>query len=132
MFLVGYGADDWSDSYHHDYQYEINQAVEAISKKMRGCFADWVRQLNIPDADTIKEKCLKIDKTAIFLNFNYTPSLQKLYDIPSENILHIHGKSSDITDNIVLGHGWEPTEISSLQSSFDEENEDVRFSVISS
>ncbi|WP_292620253.1 AbiH family protein [Mesorhizobium sp.] len=34
-FLVSYGADKWRDSYHHDYQYLISQAVEAVSVKMR-------------------------------------------------------------------------------------------------
>lgn len=124
MFLVGYGADDWSDSYHHDYQYEINQAVEAISKTMRNHFADWIRSLKIPDVNNIKEKPINIDKTATFLNFNYTPTLQMLYGVPESNILYIHGSSSDPTDMLVLGHGWEPED---LKAEIDDpENEDVR------
>lgn len=47
-FLVGYGADKWRDSYHHDYQYVISQAVEAVSVQMRERFGDWIRQLAIP------------------------------------------------------------------------------------
>ncbi|MCA1537705.1 hypothetical protein I6F21_34890 [Bradyrhizobium sp. NBAIM03] len=34
-FLVPYGAEEWSDAYHHDYQYEIEQVVDAISKTLR-------------------------------------------------------------------------------------------------
>jgi len=124
MFLVGYGADDWSDSYHHDYQYEINKAVEAISKNMRDHFSDWIRQLKIPDANNIKEEPLNIDKTATFLNFNYTPTLQKIYGVPESNILYIHGSSSDPTDRLVLGHGWEPEDLKT--EIYDLENEDVR------
>lgn len=124
MFLVGYGADDWSDSYHHDYQYEINKAVEAISKNMRDHFSDWIRQLKVPDANNIKEEPLNIDKTATFLNFNYTPTLQKIYGVPESNILYIHGSSSDPTDKLVLGHGWEPEDLKT--EIYDLENEDVR------
>lgn len=47
-FLASYGADDWSDSGHHDYEYEIEQICNAISRKLRKHFADWVRQLEIP------------------------------------------------------------------------------------
>ncbi|BBB12888.1 AbiH family protein [Sphingopyxis sp. FD7] len=35
QFLVSYGADDWSDAYHHDFEYEIEQVVDALSRKLR-------------------------------------------------------------------------------------------------
>src|SRR5690606_9866606 len=44
-FLVGYGAEDWSDAYHHDYQYEIEQVVNSLSKKLRTGFTEWIKQL---------------------------------------------------------------------------------------
>ncbi|TGQ13587.1 AbiH family protein [Mesorhizobium sp. M00.F.Ca.ET.217.01.1.1] len=80
-FLVNYGADEWSDSHHHDYQYEISQAMEAVSVRMRERFGDWVRQLAVPDPSTTAAKRLPLDLTAKFLNFNYTPSLQALCDV---------------------------------------------------
>jgi hypothetical protein len=30
QFLESYDADDWSDAYHHDYQYEIDKIVERV------------------------------------------------------------------------------------------------------
>lgn len=109
-FLVSYGADDWSDSYHHDYQYEIEQATLAISQKMRDYFSNWVRQLPIPTASTYSKPLLNIDKNAVFLNFNYTSTLQSLYGINGKQILHIHGMADNETRDIVLGHGWDPGE----------------------
>ncbi|SEO46832.1 Bacteriophage abortive infection AbiH [Nitrosospira multiformis] len=109
-FLVGYGADDWSDSYHHDYQYEIDRAVEAISKRMRTHFAAWIRQLVMPTPADVKELRVTVDPVATFLNFNYTPSLQRLYGISESHILHIHGSGVDPEANLVLGHGWESQE----------------------
>ena len=111
MFLVGYGADEWSDSYHHDYQYELDQVVEAISKTMRSRFGDWIRQLQIPDPSEITGLRLRLDTSAAFLNFNYTPSLQRLYGVPDNHVLHIHGSASDANAQLVLGHGWEPAEV---------------------
>jgi hypothetical protein len=109
-FLVGYGADDWSDSYHHDYQYQIDRAVQAISRTMRTHFAAWIRQLVIPAPADVAELHVAIDPAATFLNFNYTSSLQCLYGVPESHILHIHGSGLDQEADLVLGHGWEPQE----------------------
>ena len=49
-FLVSYAAEDWSDAYHHDYQYEIEQAVGAISKTLRLRFAEWISAAQDPSA----------------------------------------------------------------------------------
>jgi hypothetical protein len=105
---VSYGAEDWSDAYHHDYQYEIEQAVEAISTTLRLRFAEWIRQLPIPAAADIVERRVPVDPSAVFLNFNYTPSLQRLYGIPDANVFHIHGAAANPTETLILGHGWEP------------------------
>ncbi|MFC6447708.1 bacteriophage abortive infection AbiH family protein [Shinella zoogloeoides] len=107
-FLVGYGADDWSDAYHHDYQYEIQQAVEAISTTLRLRFAEWIRQLPVPWAAEFSGQRVRVDRSGTFLNFNYTPSLQRLYAVPDINVLHIHGAAANPTETLVLGHGWEP------------------------
>jgi Bacteriophage abortive infection AbiH len=94
QFLVPYSADDWSDAYHHDYQYEIGRVVSALTETMRARFAEWVRQLPIPNPAAIGAVRLSIDATATFLNFNYTSSLQRLYAVPDAQILHIHGSAA--------------------------------------
>lgn len=122
-FLVSYGADDWSDAYHHDYEYEIDQICQAISGKLRYHFSDWVRQLKIPQHPPSKVRC--IDPNDVFLNFNYTPTLQRVYGVPKSHILHIHGSSLDTTDDIILGHGWDRRS-SELLSRLINEDTDVR------
>ena len=63
-FLVPYGAEDWSDSGHHDYQYEIDRVVEAISTTMNKHFAAWIRELPIPTNANYRGKLLPLDPTA--------------------------------------------------------------------
>lgn len=108
QFLVSYGAEDWSDAFHHDFEYEIEQVVDGLSRRLHTRFAKWIRSLPIPDAGAVPlVQC--VDPAARFLSFNYTPTLQRLYGVPDRNVLHIHGHSSDPDDGIVLGHGWERT-----------------------
>ncbi len=103
-FLMPYGADDWSDSGHHDYEYAIEQICSAISKDLRRNFAEWVRQIEIDSSPKFFVQC--IDPNASFLNFNYTPTPQRLYNVPDNHVSHIHGSASDVASNIILGHGW--------------------------
>lgn len=126
QFLMRYGAEDWSDSGHHDYQYELNRVVEAISSTMRARFTDWIRQLLIPTANSFPGKLLPLDPTACYLNFNYTPTLQKTYGIADDQVLHIHGQASSSTDRLVLGHAWQRTPADSLNHRTDLEDADTR------
>ncbi len=49
---------------------------------------------------------LDMDKEALFINFNYTDTLSRIYDINLENILHIHGSVSENDGNgLVFGSG---------------------------
>lgn len=112
QFLESYGADDWSDAYHHDYQYEIDKIVEGLSVKLKSKFAEWVAQISIPKRAELEGKTIAIDKNAKFLSFNYTPTLSVIYDVPKYNILFIHGKAGNSSQEIVLGHAWNPSDSS--------------------
>ncbi len=126
QFLMSYGADDWSDSGHHDYQYELDRVVKAISKTLQERFAQWVRQIPIPSLSSCNTGPLPLDPNALYLNFNYTQTLQWTYGIPNGQIVHIHGKACDPTDRLILGHGWERTASDSLNHGVDMSEADIR------
>ncbi|MHA6689313.1 bacteriophage abortive infection AbiH family protein [Devosia sp. A449] len=121
-FLMPYGAEDWSDSGHHDYEYEINEVADALSRNVRNRFAEWIRSLPIPAPGTVP-LVRSVDPEAQFLNFNYTPTLQQLYGVPDANVLHIHGSAKDPMSHIVLGHGWKAEERPHLSNRVDEETD---------
>lgn len=100
--LVSYSDDDWSDSYHHEYQYIIQRVIDAVTIDLKKAFTKWILELKIPD--TIGDKKLELQTNARYLTFNYTPTLECLYKIPSSNILHIHNKAVDINSTLILGH----------------------------
>lgn len=123
--IVPYGAEDWSDSYHHDYAYELENVVKALSKDLLAAFTQWVRQLTIPSWDSLTVKRARIDPAARFINFNYTPTLQHLYAVPDARVWHIHG-SAALSGPLVLGHAWKPKPNETWTARVDSEDSDTR------
>ena len=125
QFLVSYGADDWSDAYHHDYQYEVNRIIEGLSISLKERFGEWVKQLEIPTVRALTVHPLRLPVTSRYLNFNYTPSLTEIYSIPKNNIFYIHGEAQE-DEELVLGHAWNPVDIPSLNDAANPESMDTR------
>lgn len=126
QFLMSYGAEDWSDSGHHDYQYELDRVVKAVSTTLKMHFVEWIRQLPLPTDASFKGELLPLDARARYLTFNYTQTLQQIYRIPDSHILHIHGSASNPTDHLVLGHGWQRATSDSLNYGVDLSEADIR------
>lgn len=78
-------------------QYEFAAELESYVNK-------WARQIRL---NKVKPKCKEIfrNQEDFFLTFNYTNTLERIYEIPYSNILHIHGGVSGIYGSPVLGHG---------------------------
>lgn len=125
QFLASYGAEDWSDAGHHDYQYEVDRIVDGLSATLKQSFTEWVLQLPIPSRDAI-DAPLNIDPTSLFLTFNYTDTLSAVYGVPDSNVLFIHGKAEKGSNDLVLGHAWNPTEVPSLNDVPNPESMDTR------
>lgn len=126
QFLVSYGAEDWSDSYHHDYSYEVEKIIEGLSKELKTRFTDWIMRLHIPSRAEVETKILNLDKAAKYLTFNYTSTLSTIYEVPSANVLFIHGEVKSQNQDIVLGHAWSPSDIPSLNDVPNPESLDTR------
>lgn len=64
------------------------------------CMRKWINSMT----SITNPKYIKIEKeNSIFLNFNYTMTLELLYEIPKEQILHIHGDAYK-SEKLVFGH----------------------------
>ena len=126
QFMPGYGADGWSDSGHHDFQFEVSRVVEGLSTELRARFGQWIRQLPIPTSATASSRLRTIDPAAIFFSFNYTSTLRDVYGVPDAHVLHIHGRADLPDSELILGHGWNPAERRSLNDRPDIEEMDTR------
>lgn len=132
--LVSYASDDWSEAYHHEYTDYINDIIGLMTKEMKLSFTEWVNTISreyyfdedgyetsIYEDLTDEEKELKEsfvetenankkinrlvnNNEALFINFNYTNTLETIYEINQDSINYIHGVRSK-RNTIILGHG---------------------------
>jgi len=91
--------DDWKTAY----MYEDNSTllINPVTS-IQSYFESWISTIPVNGVEenlTFKELIKKDDQ---FLVFNYTPTIQEVYDIPYDDVCHIHGT---IGEKIVLGHG---------------------------
>lgn len=117
-FLVSYGADNWSDAYHHDYQHEIQQALDLVTVKLRTHFTNWILELEIPDSPNAN-----IKTGSIFINFNYTDTLECAYGISPKKIFYIHNKAIDNDSVLILGHSRDFGDDDSFSKNNDEDTD---------
>lgn len=129
-FMTSYGADDWSDSGHHDFQYEVEETVSRLSAGLRVRFGEWIRQLPIPIGPSVTRRLASLEKRALFLNFNYTSTLQSIYGVRSEDVLFIHGCAAQANADLILGHAWNPRSRPRLNSYGDPAERDVRLTEV--
>lgn len=113
-FLPNYGSDDFRDRDRYDFQYEMEQYLEKLTTGLLKEFRSFIEAVEIPK-DAF-EKRIKLDKTAIFLNFNYTDTLQQLYQIRNEQITYIHNAVHNKDEQIILGHGIDPEQLKKQES----------------
>jgi hypothetical protein len=66
----------------------LDNLLDWFKKDITWNFQKWIQSLD-KSIQTIKSS-LNIDKSALFLTFNYTETLQKVYHVPEKQILHIH------------------------------------------
>ncbi len=99
-YLIVYGDDNWTDSAHHDYQYMIEEDL-SFAHNIPKYFHEWISREVTAVSRIISTKI--INPKSIFLNFNYTDTLEKTYNIPAERILYVHGNAVR-GDKLILGH----------------------------
>ena len=107
-----FGSDYFRDADWYDAEIAVEQKLEDAYDEIRRAFSKWVSTLPVGK----KEKKIRLVKHgALFCNFNYSLTLEKLYGIPESQILHIHGKAGG-TEELVLGHGKSEKELEEMMA----------------
>ncbi len=104
-----------SDSRWAEIDIDVENLTEFINDFTGRCFFEWISEAEKYNATAD----LNLEKNAIFINFNYTNTLQRLYNILESSILHIHGAlknldGKDILWKDVLPNVYTPEEAEAL------------------
>ena len=105
-----FGSDDFRDADWYDAEYAVENKLSEAYSEIREAFQQWAAELEMGDES---RKIELVTDDVAFFTFNYTATLEILYGIDDENILHIHGKAGT-DDELVLGHGVSEKEIEKM------------------
>ncbi|EGQ7992894.1 hypothetical protein F6E22_17465 [Vibrio vulnificus] len=89
---------DSSSSLLYGYEDEMTIKVDELVDAVTDTFKTWIRAIDVTTATQLFE----FPNGSKFINFNYTSTLQDIYSVPDEDVLHIHGKARS---NVIFGHG---------------------------
>ncbi|WP_059018470.1 bacteriophage abortive infection AbiH family protein [Vibrio coralliirubri] len=87
-----------SSKYVNGYNDEISQKTDELVGEIRTAFTTWIRSVDAKDA----MRFMEFPKGCKFISFNYTSTLQDVYFVSDEDVLHIHGKARR---DVIFGHG---------------------------
>lgn len=107
--LIEYASQYYDDDPHENqFIYEVENAIDILTN---GLAEDLNKYLSLAENYTVEQdKVLLLDTSARFLCFNYTNTLERIYNISPDRICYIHGKLNSSETPIVVGHGMEAPE----------------------
>lgn len=106
---------NWNQNWNSYYAFidEIRNEVDYV-EGLKLYFTEWIRSISLNDIPQQYE--LPIDN-CLYLSFNYTLTLERVYHIQANRILHIHGKVEGDFPQLVLGHNMPNQDIDETFSS---------------
>lgn len=99
------GSDDFRDGDWDTIRVYISEVRKYLTDNLLSSFKEFIQEVNYHNPDDLI--LLDLDDNAIFLNFNYTKTLEFYYSVPLNQILYIHNKAGG-TLPLILGHGLHP------------------------
>lgn len=89
-----------AESITNDFSPVETSTIYALSyDEIANLFCEWIGSIDL--SKTIKK--LQLDPNSTYLTFNYTKTLEVVYQVNPKQIFHIHG-IVDIPDSIIFGH----------------------------
>lgn len=79
---------------------DLTEQADDLVSSTQSQFREWIDSIDIGAA----EPKFRFRFPGSFISFNYTDTLQDIYEISDENIFHIHGNSRRY-DELIFGHG---------------------------
>lgn len=98
--------------------------------KIKKIFNSWI--LSIDYSNHYPSKEYIIDNKSIYMSFNYTDTLSRIYGIDMKNIFFVHGYAGQTLygENLIFGHNNTINELDLIRSTFKNTSEIIRNNLI--
>lgn len=98
-------ADDDDEAYRTIHNREdILSELSCCVLEVKNLFSEWINSIDVSTAKPQARFIKLFDAETEFLTFNYTHTLETVYNISKSKICHIHGEQGE---EIIVGHGSE-------------------------
>ncbi|WP_128330113.1 bacteriophage abortive infection AbiH family protein [Apibacter sp. HY039] len=104
--LPNYSSEDFRDRDRFVFPNIMEEYYEIFTNGLFSHFQNFIQSIKFPDS--LNNHRVLLDNNAFFLTFNYTNTLEKVYDINKNNIKYIHNSAIYGNEQIILGHGTDP------------------------
>ncbi|MFQ1595655.1 bacteriophage abortive infection AbiH family protein [Aeromonas veronii] len=111
---VNVNSEDFRPRDIYGLEDELTEQTKNHVSTIEETFIDWVDSIDVTNA----VQKMTFNTNSAFITFNYTSTLQSIYNIEDERVFHIHGSVSRHSE-LIFGHGENITE----PSEFDEDGE---------
>lgn len=82
------GDGKWSEM-----EIDAGEKVRGLSKFSKEYFIEWIGGIDV--YCVLLNAGMQLNSADVYVTFNYTDTLEKIYSIPKENVLHLHGDVSN-------------------------------------
>lgn len=82
---------------------ELRHSIKNAKKILQEAFSTWIGTIDVDE----QKSTHRFGKNCVFINFNYTDTLEKRFQISPDDIFHIHGEAKD-KNSIIFGHSSHP------------------------
>lgn len=97
-----FASDDFRERDRYVAQLKAEKTFSLLLEEIRDSLYKWISQLSMPEDPRVTIE----QDGSFFLTFNYTHTLEDIYHIPNNQVLHIHGSLTK-EESIIYGHGTE-------------------------
>lgn len=95
---------------------EVDALIESYIK-VKEEFRNWAKEIEVNSSSYRQSIADDLQGNNFYvLSFNYTHTIEELYNVSRNDILHIHGSQEDEVDKIQFGHGIDIPELTGINT----------------
>lgn len=101
-----YGSNYFNDADNHRASVQVELDMQNLLDSIKLSMESWINGLNKANKEKLR---IEGKDHSFFITFNYTKTLEEVYNIPKGQICHIHGCINE--SDLIVGHGKTSEEI---------------------